>query len=86
MYIGYENSMYVSHIRIMGMVHKDWFLKQTANFFLVIKLSLSFYILHILIIYRWFNVTNIIPHSPEDGLLELKHNSVDIYIYIYIYI
>ena len=37
-----------------------------------------------------FNITNIIPHNPDDGSLEPKRYSVDfashIYIYIYIYI
>ena len=28
-------------------------------------------------IHRWFNVTNIIPHSPDDGQLEPKRYSVD---------
>ena len=28
-------------------------------------------------IHRWFNITNITPHSPDDGSLEPKHYSVD---------
>ena len=28
-------------------------------------------------IHRWFNITNIIPHSPDDGSLEPKRYSVD---------
>ena len=26
---------------------------------------------------RWFNITNIIPHIPDDGSLEPKRYSVD---------
>ena len=26
---------------------------------------------------RWFNITNIIPHRPDDGSLEPKRYSVD---------
>ena len=29
-------------------------------------------------IYRWFNITNIIPHSPDEGSLESKRYSVDL--------
>ena len=28
-------------------------------------------------IHRWFNITNTIPHSPEDGSLEPKRYNVD---------
>ena len=28
-------------------------------------------------LHRWFNITNIIPHSTDDGSLEQKHYSVD---------
>ena len=47
------------------------------NFFLLYKFSLGFYILRFLYIHRWFNITNIIPHSPDDGSLEPKCYSVD---------
>ena len=36
-----------------------------------------FLYLALLIIYRWFNITNILPHSPDDGSLEPKRYSVD---------
>ena len=29
-------------------------------------------------IHRWFNITNIILHGPDDGSLELKYYSVDL--------
>ena len=48
-----------------------------ANFFLLYKSSLGFYILHFLLIHRWINITNIIPHSPDDVSLELRRYSVD---------
>ena len=48
-----------------------------VNFFLLYKFSLGFYILHFLHIHHWFNITNIIPHSPDDGSLESKCYSVD---------
>ena len=41
------------------------------------KCSLDFYILHFLQIHSWFNITNIIPHSPDDGSLESKRYRVD---------
>ena len=28
-------------------------------------------------IHRWFNISNIIPHSSDDGSLEPKRSSVD---------
>ena len=28
-------------------------------------------------IHRWFNITNLIPYSPDDGSLEPKRYSVD---------
>ena len=28
-------------------------------------------------IHRWFNITNITPHSPDDGSFEPKRCSVD---------
>ena len=28
-------------------------------------------------IYLWFNITNIIPHGPDDGSLKPKRYSVD---------
>ena len=37
----------------------------------------DFYTLYFLYIHRWFNFTDIIPHSPDDGSLELKRYSVD---------
>ena len=48
-----------------------------AYFFLLFKFSLGFYIFHFLHIHRWFNITNIIPNSPDDGSLELKRYCVD---------
>ena len=30
-----------------------------------------------MVIHHWFNITNIIPHSPDDGSLEPKRYSVD---------
>ena len=55
--------------------------RKTANFsFLVMQIFprlLYFYILHFLHIHRWFNITNIIPHRPDDGSLEPKRCSVD---------
>ena len=45
--------------------------------FLLYLFSLGFYILPFLHIHRWFNITNIIPHSPDDGSLEPKRYSVD---------
>ena len=27
--------------------------------------------------HRWFNITNVIPHCPDDGSLESKRYSVD---------
>ena len=48
-----------------------------TTFFLLYKFSLGFYISHFLHIHRWFNITNIIPHSPDDGSLEPKRYSVD---------
>ena len=47
------------------------------TFFLLYKFSIGFYILHFLHIHRWFNITDIIPHSPDDGSLEPKRYSVD---------
>ena len=49
----------------------------TANFFLLYKFSQGFYILVFLNIRRWFNITNIIPHNPDDSSLEPKRYSVD---------
>ena len=28
-------------------------------------------------IHRWYNITNIVPNSPDDGSLELKRYNVD---------
>ena len=50
-----------------------YILSLTANFFLY-KFS---YILHLLHTHRWFNITNIILHSPDDGSLEPKRYTVD---------
>ena len=47
------------------------------TFFLLFTFSLRFYILHILPIHRWFKITNIIPHSPDDGSLEPKRYRVN---------
>ena len=55
----------------------NFFLSLTANFFLLYKFSLDFYILHFLHIHRLFNITNIIPHSPDDGSLTPKLYNVD---------
>ena len=32
---------------------------------------------HVLNVHLWFNVTSIIPHSPDDGSLEPKLSSID---------
>ena len=37
----------------------------------------AIYILHFLHTHRWFNMTNIIPHNPDDGSLEPKRYSVN---------
>ena len=39
-----------------------------SNFFLLYKISQVFVFYFVILnIYRWFNITNIIPHSPGDG-------------------
>ena len=48
------------------------------TFFLLYKFYLGFYILHFLRIHCWFNITNIILYSPDDGSLEPKRFSVDL--------
>ena len=45
------------------------------TFLSLYKFSFGFYILHF---YCWFNITNIIPHSPDDVSLEPKRYSVDL--------
>ena len=49
-----------------------------GQLFLVIQIFPSFfYILHFLHIHPWFNITSIIPHSPDDSSLEPKRYSVN---------
>ena len=48
-----------------------------AHFFLLYKFFLRFLHFVFLNVHRWFNITNIIPHSPDDGSLEPKRYSVD---------
>ena len=50
-----------------------------VNFFLLYKFSLGFCILYFafLNIHCWFNITNIIPHNPDDDSLELKRYNVN---------
>ena len=57
-----------------------------GQLFFVIQISLGIYILHFLHTHRWFNITNIIPRSPDDGSLEPKRYNVDFTSHIYIYI
>ena len=40
-------------------------------------MKLFFLYFSLLNIHRWFNITNIIPHNPDNGLLEPKRYSVD---------
>ena len=60
-----------------SLIKRPNFLVMNGQLFLLYKFSLGFYILHFLHIHRWFNITNIIPHSPDDGSLEPKYYSVD---------
>ena len=48
-----------------------------ANSFLIDRFSQGFGIFVFFDILRWFNFTNMSPHSPDDGSLEPKRYSVD---------
>ena len=79
-------SIFTNHLDAIHMKYRSGIM----GLDLVINGQLFFVIqiLDVLHIHRWFNIPNIVPHLPDDGLLEPKRYSVDFasqYIYIYIY-
>ena len=53
------------------------YILSTFFFFFVIQIFPRFLYFAFLNIHRWFNITNIIPLSPDDGSLEPKRYSID---------
>ena len=61
-----------------SLIKRPIFFVINSQLFHVIQLFQSFYIfLHFLFIHHYLNITNITPHSPDDGSAELKRYNVD---------